>query len=90
MCGVASLSGHRSRGHADEASTSASVGVATHVQTGSEEEEAPHRYALTKANVPAVRKQAGLSKWAIKLGKLLEGYLDYTSNDTMGLDGRCN
>ena len=28
----------------------------------------------------------GLSKRAIKLGKLLEGYLDYTVNDTMDLD----
>ena len=31
----------------------------------------PHKYAPMKADVRAMRKQAGSSKWAIRLGKLV-------------------
>ena len=39
------------------------------------------KYSLTKANVRAVRKQAGASRWAICLGKLLEHMIEEPAAD---------
>ena len=41
----------------------------------------PHKYAMTNANVRALRKQARSSKWAIGLGSLVERYVDATIDD---------
>ena len=83
---VASPPGERptggSAGGAHEAGTADAPGAddpADHVL--------PHKYALTKAHVRAVRKQAGASKWAIRLRKLIQGYLDAAAIDPMDLDG---
>ena len=53
--------------------------------------KAPDKYAMTKSNIRAVRKQAGASRWAIRLGRFMEGALanveahDVTQ-ETMHLD----
>ena len=36
----------------------------------------PDKYAMTEANIRAVRKQAGASRWAIRLGQLIEHILE--------------
>ena len=57
----------------------AGSGFAGGVQTNQANPVLPHKYAPTKAHVHAVRKQAGASKWAIRLGKLIEGQMAWTS-----------
>ena len=37
--------------------------------------EVPEKYAMTRKDIRAIRKQAGASRWAIRLGGLLEGIL---------------
>ena len=54
--------------------------------------EEPDKYAMTKQNIRAVRKQAGASRWAIRLGRLLENIImdtdDRESNGAgMDVDG---
>ena len=48
---------------------------------GPSELSLPHKHGLAKAHVRAVRKEAGSSKWAIRLGKLLEGDPDFVAVD---------
>ena len=42
------------------------------------------KYAMVKGNIKAVRKRAGASKWAIRLGRIREGALDTSAFESMG------
>ena len=39
---------------------------------------------MVKGNIGAVRKRAGASKWAIRLGRVLDGALDTSIFEYMG------
>ena len=51
--------------------------------------EEPDKYAMTKQNIRAVQKQAGASRWAIRLGRLLESIIvdtDEREVNSAGMD----
>ena len=54
--------------------------------------EEPDKYAMTKQNIRAVRKQARASRWAIRLGRLLESIIVDTDDrevNSAGMDVDC-
>ena len=51
-------------------------GGAEAAHAGVPEHDVPDKYAMTKANVRAVRKQAGASRWVIRLGRMIEHILE--------------
>ena len=42
------------------------------------------KYAMVKGNIRAIRKRAGASKWAIRLGRILEGALNTSAFESTG------
>ena len=65
-----------STGHWGTAEGPRGDGVAEAAHAGVPEQDMPDKYAMTKASVRAVQKQAGGSRWAIRLGRLIEHILE--------------